>query len=86
MAATARWKKSLQEARNLTHAEVNMLITVVVVGFAVVAFQIGAQRILLVELVKQVRILNMMVEQIDGVDASYVGERAQMEIDIAANK
>ncbi len=63
-----------------------MLITVVIVGFAVVAFQLGALRVLLVEQVKQLRMLNMMVEQIEGIDANMVGQKAQDEIDIAAGK
>ena len=63
-----------------------MLVGVVIIGFSIMAFQIGAQRILLVEMVKQLRMLNMMVEQIDGIDAFSVGERAQAEINIAAGK
>ena len=63
-----------------------MLIAVLIVGFAVIAFQLSGIRILLVDHIKQMRMLNMMVEQMDGVDASFVEADAQREIDIAAGR
>jgi hypothetical protein len=63
-----------------------MLTAVVTIGFAIVIFQLASYRILLVTLVKQLGMLNMLVEQIEGVDPSGVGERMQTEIDIAAGK
>jgi len=64
----------------------HMLIFVVIAGFAILIFQLWAQRVLLVELVRQLRILNLMVEQIDGVDASEAGGIAQAELDRAAGR
>ena len=63
-----------------------MLPAIVAVGFGIIIFQLAVQRILLVTLVKQVGILNLMVEQLDGVDATGVAERMQAEMDIAAGK
>jgi hypothetical protein len=63
-----------------------VLTAVVVIGFAIVAFQLNALRILLVTQIKQNGVLLMMVEQIDGVDGSGLAQRMQAEIDIAAGK
>ena len=53
---------------------------------AVVIFQLAAQRILLVALIKQVRMITVMMEQDDRFDAESAAERAQFEIDSAAGK
>jgi hypothetical protein len=63
-----------------------MLTAAVIIGFAIIIFQVGAQRILLVTLVKQVGMLNLLVEQLNVVDSAGVAERMQAEIDIAAGK
>ncbi|MBV8686754.1 MAG: hypothetical protein JOZ90_07505 [Alphaproteobacteria bacterium] len=63
-----------------------MLMAVVLIGFAVLAFQLNALRILFVKQIKQTGILVMLVEQIDGIDGTGLGERMQAEIDIAAGK
>ena len=63
-----------------------MLIAVVVIGFAVLAFQLSGLRILILQLVKQLATTNLILEQLEGVDADGIAERVQAEIDIAAGK
>ena len=55
-------------------------------GIAVIIFQLAAQRILLVALVKQLRMVTLMMEQDPRIDAESAGKVAQLEIDIAAGK
>lgn len=59
---------------------------VIAVGVAIIIFQLAAQRILLVALVKQVRMVTLMMENDLNYDAETAGEKAQLEIDIAAGK
>ena len=61
-----------------------MAIYLLVIGIAILIFQLAAQRILLVALVKQLRMVTLMMEQDQRFDAESAGERAQLEIDIAA--
>ena len=63
-----------------------MAIYLLVIGIAILIFQLAAQRILLVALVKQLRMVTLMMEQDQRFDAESAGERAQLEIDIAAGK
>jgi len=63
-----------------------MLIAVLIAGFAIISIQLNALRILLVDQIKQMLILNMMVRQIEGIDASFVNADAQHEIDIASGR
>lgn len=63
-----------------------MLIAILIAGFVIIAIQLNALRILLVDQIKQMLILNMMVRQIEGIDASFVNADAQHEIDIAAGR
>lgn len=63
-----------------------MLIAVVVIGFAIVVFQLSAQRVLLVQQVKHLMVISVMIEQLDGVDVSYAKEAMQRKIDIAAGR
>ena len=63
-----------------------MLIAVIILGFGVVAFQLGALRTLLVTQIKQQIVIIGLIEQLEGVTSDGLIERAQAEIDIAAGK
>ncbi len=58
----------------------------IIIGLAVIIFQLAAQRILLVALVKQVRMATIMMEKDLGLDAESAAEDAQWEIDAAAGR
>jgi hypothetical protein len=66
--------------------EATMANVLIIIGIAIIIFQLAAQRILLVALVKQVRMATIMMEQDLGFDAEGAAEDAQREIDIAAGK
>jgi hypothetical protein len=59
-----------------------VLYVVIIIGFAIVIFQLGALRILAVQNNKFLRMTIKMLEQIDDIDPSFVAQDAQAEIDI----
>lgn len=58
-----------------------MLVAIVLIGFAIVIFQLAALRILFVDMVKQLRMLNFRAERGDGLAFLSVEEEAQTTID-----
>jgi hypothetical protein len=63
-----------------------MVYWIIAVGIGILIFQLAAQRILLVAIVKQVRMITHMMGQDERIDAEAAAMVAQVEIDIAAGK
>jgi hypothetical protein len=63
-----------------------MIYVVVIVGFAILSFQIAAGRLPAVHNNKALRMALKILEQLDGIDTTHIAADAQAEIDQLAGK